>query len=139
MLEPERSIACRLDRSTVTGDRDRLRQMVDNLLSNVRAHTDADAAVEVGLVRADDVVRLTVKDNGHGLTDEQAAHVFERFYRADPSRARTAGGAGLGLSIVAAVTDAHGGRATASAVPGGGAAFTIELPLAASLPRDDPG
>ena len=139
MLEPERSIACRLDRSTVIGDRDRLRQMVDNLLSNVRAHTDADAAVEVGLVRADDVVRLTVKDNGHGLTDEQAAHVFERFYRADPSRARTAGGAGLGLSIVAAVTDAHGGRATASAVPGGGAAFTIELPLAASLPRDDPG
>jgi two-component system OmpR family sensor kinase len=65
--------------------------------------------------------------------------VFERFYRADPSRARTAGGAGLGLSIVAAVTDAHGGRATASAVPGGGAAFTIELPLAASLPRDEPG
>jgi two-component system OmpR family sensor kinase len=139
MLEPERSIACRLDRSTVIGDRDRLRQMVDNLLSNVRAHTDADAAVEVGLVRADDVVRLTVKDNGHGLTDEQAAHVFERFYRADPSRARTAGGAGLGLSIVAAVTDAHGGRATASAVPGGGAAFTIELPLAASIPRDEPG
>ena len=131
MLEPERSIDCRLDRATVIGDRDRLRQVVDNLLSNVRAHADADAAVEVALVRADGVVRLTVTDGGPGLTDEQAAHVFERFYRADSSRARTAGGAGLGLSIVAAVTVAHRGRATAAAVPGGGAAFTIELPLAA--------
>jgi two-component system, OmpR family, sensor kinase len=132
MLEPERSIACRLDPATVIGDRDRLRQVVDNLLSNVRAHADAHAAVEVTLERGQDVVRLSVTDGGPGLTDEQAAQVFERFYRADASRARTAGGAGLGLSIVAAVTDAHGGRATVSAVPGGGAAFSIELPLATS-------
>jgi two-component system OmpR family sensor kinase len=132
MLEPERSIASRLDRATVIGDRDRLRQVVDNLLSNVRAHADASAAVEVTLARTADVVRLSVTDGGPGLTDEQAAHVFERFYRADSSRARTVGGAGLGLSIVAAVTAAHDGRATASAVPGGGAAFTIELPLAPS-------
>ena len=133
MLEPERVIDCRLEPATVVGDRERLRQVVDNLLSNVRAHADSAATVEVTLARDDDVVRLSVTDSGPGLTDEQAAHVFERFYRADSSRARTAGGAGLGLSIVAAVTDAHGGRATASAVPGGGAAFTIELPLAADL------
>jgi two-component system OmpR family sensor kinase len=64
------------------------------------------------------------------MTAEQTEQVFERFYRADPSRARSAGGAGLGLSIVDAVTDAHGGRAGASAAEAGGAVFTIELPLA---------
>jgi two-component system, OmpR family, sensor kinase len=132
MLEPERSIICKLDRATVIGDRDRLRQVVDNLLSNVRAHAGPDASVEVTLERSGDLARLSVTDSGPGLTGEQAAHVFERFYRVDTSRARPGGGAGLGLSIVAAVTEAHGGRASASAVPGGGATFTIELPLATS-------
>ena len=111
------------------GDRDRLRQVVDNLLANVRAHADPDATVEVTLQRVAGVARLSVADSGPGLTPEQAEQVFERFYRADPSRARTAGGAGLGLSIVAAVTDAHGGRAFATPTPNGGATFTIELPL----------
>ena len=130
MLEPDRVIACRLDQATVVGDRDRLRQVVDNLFSNVRAHAGAAASVDVLLERADGAARLTVTDSGPGLARDQAEHVFERFYRADPSRARAAGGAGLGLSIVAAVTEAQGGRATASAAPHGGAAFTIELPLA---------
>ncbi len=129
-LEPDRVIESRLDVATVVGDRDRLRQVVDNLLSNVRAHADRDAAVTVTLERTGGLVRLTVADTGPGLTDEQAEHAFERFYRADPSRARTAGGAGLGLSIVAAVTESHGGRAGVGAAPDGGAAFTIELPLA---------
>jgi signal transduction histidine kinase len=131
-LDPDRMIDCRLERAIVVGDRDRLRQVVDNLLANVRAHTGQAASVEVTLERSGDVVRLSVTDSGPGLTDEQAEHVFERFYRADSSRARSAGGAGLGLSIVAAVTDAHGGRATAAAGPEGGAVFTIELPLAPS-------
>jgi two-component system OmpR family sensor kinase len=131
-LEPERVIESRLDDATVIGDRDRLRQVVDNLLSNVRAHADPAASVSVTLERTGELVRLAVADTGPGLTDEQAEHAFERFYRADPSRARTAGGAGLGLSIVAAVTESHGGRASAGAALGGGAVFTIELPLAAS-------
>ncbi len=131
-LEPERVIESRLEDAPVIGDRDRLRQVVDNLLSNVRAHADGAASVSVSLERTGDLVRLTVADTGPGLTDEQAEHAFERFYRADPSRARTAGGAGLGLSIVAAVIESHGGRASAGAAPGGGAAFTIELPLAES-------
>jgi two-component system, OmpR family, sensor kinase len=132
MLEPERTIGCTLEPATVIGDRERLRQVVDNLLSNVRAHAGSKASVDVSLKQAGEVVRLTVADSGPGLTGEQAEHVFERFYRADSSRARSAGGAGLGLSIVAAVTEAHGGRATATAVPGGGAAFTVELPVAAN-------
>ena len=74
---------------------------------------------------------------GPGLSEEQAARVFERFYRADSSRTRASGGTGLGLSIVAAVTEAHGGTAEARPTPGGGATFVVTLPLNAgdSPPR----
>ena len=130
-LDPERSIDVRLDDAIVVGDRERLRQVVDHLFANVRAHADPDAAVTVTLERREGLAVLSVADTGPGMTPEQAEHVFERFYRADPSRARTAGGAGLGLAIVAAVTQAHGGRATGASSPGGGAVFSIELPLAA--------
>ena len=70
-------------------------------------------------------------DEGPGLSSEEAAKVFERFYRSDPSRARSQGGTGLGLSIVAAVAEAHGGRALVESEPGHGARFWVELP---SLP-----
>ena len=135
-LEPRRTIHCRVDEATVLGDRDRLRQVVDNLLANVRAHADPEASVEIALERSNGSVRLSVADSGPGLTEEQAEHVFERFYRADPSRARSAGGAGLGLSIVAAAIGAHGWRASASSAPGEGAVFTVELPLAGAERRD---
>jgi len=131
-LEPKRRIDCRFEDATVVGDRDRLRQVVDNLLSNVRAHADPDASVDVTLTRANGSVLLSVSDSGPGMTGEQLDHVFERFYRADPSRARAAGGAGLGLSIVSAVAEAHGGRVSAASAEGSGAVFTVELPLAAT-------
>jgi two-component system OmpR family sensor kinase len=66
------------------------------------------------------------------MNAEQLAQVFERFYRADPSRARSSGGAGLGLAIVAAVVEAHGGAVDAESVPGGGTLFRVRLPLAQS-------
>jgi two-component system OmpR family sensor kinase len=128
-LEPERRIDCRVEDATVLGDRDRLRQVVDNLLSNVRAHADQDAAIDVMLTSANGSALLSVADSGPGMTSEQVEQVFERFYRADPSRARAAGGAGLGLSIVAAVAEAHGGRVSAASPEGSGAVFTVELPL----------
>jgi two-component system OmpR family sensor kinase len=72
---------------------------------------------------------VEVADRGPGLGAEQAEHVFERFYRVDSSRSRDAGGAGLGLSIVAAIAYAHGGRAGVRSLPGRGAVFQVELPL----------
>jgi two-component system OmpR family sensor kinase len=73
---------------------------------------------------------IAVSDSGPGLDEEHLAHVFERFYRADSSRARASGGVGLGLAIVAAVAEAHGGSVSARSTPGEGATFEIALPLA---------
>jgi len=112
----------------VNGDGDRLRQIVDNLLANVRAHAGAGSSIDVTLRSEDGLARIEVSDDGPGMSDEQLAHAFERFYRADSSRTRASGGAGLGLSIVAAVTEAHGGRVSAHSAPSGGSTFVIELP-----------
>jgi two-component system OmpR family sensor kinase len=112
----------------VMGDWGALRQVVDNLLANVRAHTPVGtlATVTVGRSREDAFVEVT--DEGPGITQQQAAMVFERFFRADPSRSRDTGGAGLGLAIVATIVRAHNGRVTAVARPGRGAAFRVVLP-----------
>jgi two-component system OmpR family sensor kinase len=134
-VDSSHPITCDLATATVLGDHDRLRQIVDNLLSNVRAHTPAGTPVSVSLTTLDGHALITVADAGPGMADEQIERVFERFYRADDSRARASGGVGLGLSIVAAVTEAHGGRAAAASTPGAGTTFTIELPLAHE-PRD---
>jgi two-component system OmpR family sensor kinase len=129
VVEPNRPIAVSIEPVTVNGDEARLRQVVDNLLANARAHTAADTPVSVEVRRVDGHAELTVADRGPGLTEDQAARVFERFFRADSSRARASGGAGLGLSIVSAVTEAHGGTAEVRPTPGGGATFVITLPL----------
>jgi two-component system OmpR family sensor kinase len=112
----------------VVGDERRLRQVVDNLLANVRTHTPAGcpARVTVGSQNGNAVVE--VADEGPGIDPVAAERVFERFYRADESRSRDNGGVGLGLSIVAAITDAHGGRVRVGSRDGGGASFLVELP-----------
>jgi two-component system OmpR family sensor kinase len=129
-LEPGRPVDARLEPTVVEGDRDRLRQVVDNLLSNVRSHTPPGAPLEIGLVHDDGAAVLTVADSGGGMDAEQLSHIFERFYRADPSRARSSGGAGLGLAIVSAVVEAHGGQVDAESTPGDGTLFRLRLPLA---------
>jgi two-component system OmpR family sensor kinase len=113
----------------IVGDGARLRQVLDNLLANVRAHTPPGtrATVTVERLGADAVV--SVVDGGPGLTDADAKLVFERFYRADQSRSRDRGGSGLGLAIVAAIVNAHHGTVSASSNPAGGATFTVTLPL----------
>lgn len=114
----------------VSGDGERLRQVLDNLLANVRAHTPPGTRTLVRVSAEDDTAVVEVADDGPGFSAEEQARVFERFYRSDPSRSRQSGGAGLGLSIVAAIVSVHGGTVAASTTPGGGATFTIRIPVA---------
>jgi two-component system OmpR family sensor kinase len=131
IIDPERPVTLQVEGSVeVIGDRDRLRQVTDNLLANVRTHTPAGAAASVTVRLAGARAIVEVADFGPGIDPEDAEHIFERFFRSDPSRARDRGGSGLGLSIVAAITAAHSGTASAAnrPGPGGGAIFTIDLP-----------
>ncbi len=129
-LEPDRPLDAELTPSTVAGDHDRLRQVVDNLLANVRAHTPPEAPLRITLTNDGENAVLAVADSGAGMDEETREHVFERFYRADPSRARASGGAGLGLAIVAAVVEAHGGTVEVQSERGSGTTVRVHLPLA---------
>ena len=113
----------------VTGDADRLRQVVDNLLTNVRVHTPPGTPAMVRVSSSGPDAVLEVVDRGPGMDADMAAHAFERFYRARASRARDRSGAGLGLSIVAAIAAGHGGRAALSSTVGQGSSFRVVLPL----------
>jgi two-component system OmpR family sensor kinase len=165
VVAPDRSIHLSVGSGAaliVNGDEVRLRQVIGNLMTNALTHTPAGTPIDV-LIRSGTLDEapsrapadpdapepatthrpaavLEVTDHGPGLTTEQAEHVFERFYRADP--ARTIGGTGLGLAIVAALVAGHGGAAWVRSVPGDGATFCIALPLtpeAAHPDGDDDG
>jgi two-component system OmpR family sensor kinase len=166
VVAPDRSINLTVGSGAaliVNGDEVRLRQVIGNLMTNALTHTPAGTPIDV-LIRSgtlDEALAqrpadpdegepaaaihkpaavLEVTDQGPGLTKEQAEHVFERFYRADP--ARTAGGTGLGLAIVAALVAGHGGTTWVRSAPGEGATFCIALPLtpeAAEGPDEDDG
>jgi two-component system OmpR family sensor kinase len=123
----------------VVGDEPRIRQVVGNLVRNAMVHTPAETKVEVG-VRADPdgFAVLSVTDHGPGISDEQAAKIFDRFVRLDESRSRDHGGSGLGLAIVAAIVAAHHGRVRYELTPGGGATFLVWLPLRPVASPEDP-
>jgi two-component system OmpR family sensor kinase len=130
---PERPVSARTtDPVVVSGDEHRLRQVVDNLVVNAITHTPEGTPVEVGVATDGPVAVLTVHDDGPGVDPADAAHIFQPFYRSDPSRARASGGAGLGLAIVAAIVEAHGG--TVGVGPGPGATFEVRIPLAGPEP-----
>ena len=113
---------------TVTGDDQRLHQVVTNLLGNARHHTPPGTTVTVSARVGDGEVRVIVLDDGPGLPAGLAEHAFERFTRGDTSRTRASGGAGLGLSLVAAIAQAHGGSASVRS-QSGSTTFTITLPV----------
>ncbi|MFC5745499.1 ATP-binding protein [Actinomadura rugatobispora] len=130
-VEPDRPLALEAAGPVIVrGDAERLRQVLGNLLANVRRHTLPGTPATVRAEAGEDGAVLEVTDEGPGLDPADRARVFERFYRAAGRTGRTPdhGGAGLGLSIVAAVAEAHGGRAQAASAPGGGAAFRVVLP-----------
>ena len=111
----------------VDGVRDHLRQAIANLVANALRHTPAGTAIDVAATRDGTDAIVRVRDHGTGLSDEAITHVFDRFWQAD--KARVGKGAGLGLSIVAGIAREHGGTATATNAPDGGACFTVRLPL----------
>ena len=121
----------------VAGDESRLRQVVTNLVVNALGHAGDGAHVEVETGIADGHALLEVSDDGVGMTSEVAARVFEPFYRSADARQRGEGTSGLGLSIVAAIAQAHGGDVELKTAPGQGARFRVRLPLASS--RTDGG
>lgn len=115
----------------VTGDADRLRQVLTNLVGNVARHTPAGSPAELAVGRdPDGGAVVEVRDHGPGITPEQSKRVFERFYRADSSRNRESGGSGLGMAIVAAIVGAHQGHVSVSETPGGGMTVRVRLPAA---------
>ena len=129
IIDPSRPVsATGSDRVDVQGDGERLYQVVSNLLANIRVHTPPGTLATVDVRDEDAWALVTVSDDGPGIPPESLEHVFERFYRADPSRSRNSGGSGLGLSIVAAIVEAHGG--TVDVENDGGARFSVRLPKA---------
>jgi two-component system OmpR family sensor kinase len=143
IIAPDREITLDIGSGAaflILGDEVRLRQVIGNLMNNALTHTPEGTAVAVRVLAGPrqpvPSVVLEVADQGPGLRQDQAEHVFERFYRADQARTRKAGGTGLGLAIVAALVAAHDGTVALMTAPGQGATFRITLPLAPEAQGD---
>jgi two-component system, OmpR family, sensor kinase len=137
---PDHSWVLDLDEEpvVVTGDAGRLHQVIGNLLANARTHTPAGTSVTVSVVREDGDAVLRVRDDGPGIDPAIADELFERFSRADRSRARRTGGTGLGLSIAQAIVRAHGGELSVHSVPGE-TTFEVRLPATPPAPAASDG
>jgi two-component system OmpR family sensor kinase len=129
-LVESRNVSVELSGSApaVLGDPDRLQQVVANLLDNASRVMKEGGTISVVMGHEDDFATISVLDQGPGIDSEDLPRIFDRFYRAEPGRERSKGGAGLGLAIVKAIVDRHAGRIEAAARPEGGARFTIFLP-----------
>ncbi|MDO5696916.1 MAG: ATP-binding protein [Dermatophilus congolensis] len=136
----EQEVALVVDTASAQGltlevDRQRIAQVLTNLLTNALRHTPGGGAVTVSARRAGDEVEVIVHDTGDGIGPDQLPHVFERFYRGDPARSRGRSGSGIGLTISKAIVDAHSGAIRAeSPGPGHGSTFVVTLPAAAGHP-----
>ncbi|MEU5870483.1 HAMP domain-containing sensor histidine kinase [Glycomyces sp. NPDC047369] len=115
---------------TVVANEGQLRQVLVNLLTNARVHTPAGTAIDVSVATEDGWAVMRIADHGPGIPAEHRQKVFDRFYRADPSRSRATGGSGLGLSIVSSIVAAHGGLIRLDSEEGDGTAIEVRLPVA---------
>jgi signal transduction histidine kinase len=119
-----------LEQTVVIGDRDRLKQLLLNLVVNALQYTQAGGRVVLSLRVVEDCVHITISDNGPGIPPEELPHIFDRFYRVEKSRSRSAlGGSGLGLSIAQWIAQSHDGRIEVASEPGKGTTFSVWLPL----------
>ncbi len=128
-VQPDRAVTVTADRDVIAhADGDQLFQALTALAANALRYTQADSPLELDATAIDNGVRIAIQDHGPGIPASDVAHVFERFYRAEKGPTRSKGGNGLGLAIVAAITEAHNGKYGVDPTPGGGATFWIELP-----------
>lgn len=134
-LEPrfsEEGVALDIDLAdqpqTALLDRDKMRQVIVNLTSNALKYSQRGGWVRLSTATAGDSCTITVADNGAGIDEEHLPHIFERFFRAEKSRSRATGGAGIGLAITKQLVNAHGGQITVSSEFGRGTTFVIKLP-----------
>jgi signal transduction histidine kinase len=109
-------------------DEEQMARVLDNLVTNALRYTPAGGRIALGAADTPGGVAITVRDTGSGIAPGELPHVFERFYRADPSRQQATGGSGLGLAIVHSIVTAHGGQVTVASAPGQGTCFTVTLP-----------
>ena len=130
VLAPEREVVISADDgTTVLGDPDQLGQLLSNLMRNAVIHTPPGTRIELTVASEGDQALIRVRDHGPGLPPGAGEQLFERFWRTEGGRSRGRGGAGLGLAIVQAITEAHGGTVQAANAPGSGAVFDVRLPL----------
>jgi two-component system, OmpR family, sensor kinase len=130
-LAPSRDISLQAqDAAWVEVDVDRMRQVLLNLADNAIKYTPPEAHINFAVQRWDSTAQVSVADDGPGIAAEDRAHLFDRFYRADQSRTREKGGAGLGLAIAKKIVDAHRGSISVAAPEEGGTVFSVRLPLA---------
>jgi two-component system OmpR family sensor kinase len=125
-----------VDEATVDGDSDRLQLALDALIENAVKHTSADDSIELSLKQEGNAAALVVTDTGIGIPPEAQERIFDRFARVDAARSREGGGVGLGLSVVKAVAEAHGGTIEVRSTPGKGSTFTLRIPLTSATLLD---
>jgi signal transduction histidine kinase len=119
----------------VTGDRDRLEQVMLILCDNARRYTPSDGSIVLRIAIDRNGARFSVSDTGSGISPEDQQRIFTRFFRSDVSRERLSGGAGLGLAIAKAIVTAHGGDIEVKSAPGVGSTFTVILPSGGCVER----
>lgn len=116
------------EEETIFADKDKISQVIVNLLSNALKYTPEGGKVEVKVKGAEDITEISVKDTGNGIPADDLPYIFERFYRADKSRNRLTGGAGIGLTITKAIVEAHKGKIQVQSKVNEGTEFIISLP-----------